>query len=182
MGWEYSPKIKRYPVEKYEDTKPPARSMKEMVLPRELRFKMLTQEWDVTRQECASATREALKIKNSRRRTVHNLGKVNPKMEMAMEDVGGRFKKSLSFGKKDTELEELMRQAEMATATLALQASKEYEWEPKKVKNGETKESLGDHDICLEDDESNSDPETEVPKVEAPKKPILISEDDAIAC
>jgi hypothetical protein len=155
--------------------------MKEMILPRELRFQMLTQEWDVPRQDCASATREALKIKNSRRRTVHNLGRVNPKVEMAMEDVGGKFKRSLSFGKKDAKLEDLMRQAEIATATLALPASKEYEWEPQNVKNGETKESVADYDVCLEEEESNSDPETEIPKEEAPKKPILISEDNAIA-
>jgi hypothetical protein len=159
--------------------------MQEMVLPRDVRFKMLTQEWDVPRQECASATREALKTKNSRRRTVHNLGKVNPKMEMTMENVGKKFRKSLSFSKKgDTELEEMMQKAEIAASALAAQAANDFEWEkPKKVLNGETKESLADYDVCLEEEEdlSNSDPETEIPKVEE-RKPIVISENDAVAC
>jgi hypothetical protein len=155
--------------------------MQQMVLPREVRFKMLTEEWDVPRQECASATREALKIKNSRRRTVHNLGKVNPKMEMAMENVGRKFKRSLSF-KKGPNLEEMMHEADMAAAALAAHVAKEYEWEPKNMLLGETKESsLADDNVCLEEDTSSSDPETEIPREEK-IKPICISEDDAIAC
>jgi hypothetical protein len=131
IDWKYSPKEIKLKLEKYEDKRPARRSMQEMVLPREVRFKMLTQEWEVSRKDCANATRESLKVKNQRRQTVRNMGKVNPKMEEAMENVGKKFKRSLSFKKKTSkEVEEMMAEAEKAQSTLAVMAAKEYEWEP----------------------------------------------------
>ena len=147
-----------------------------MVLPRDVRFKMLTQEWDVPRSECASATREALKVKNSRRRTVHNLGRVSPKMEEAMESVGKKFKRTLSL-KKEPKLDDLMQEADKVASSLAVMVAKEYEWEPKQSLNGESKETLADYDAVDYDPEK--EPETEIPQ-KGITKPIVISEDDAI--
>ena len=147
-----------------------------MVLPRDVRFKMLTQEWDVPRSECASATREALKIKNSRRRTVHNLGKVNPKMEEAMESMSKKFKRTLSF-KKEPKLNDIMEEADKAASALAAMAAKEYEGEPKQSPNEGSKATLAAYDAV--DYDSEEEPETEIPKEEK-MKPIVISEDDAI--
>jgi hypothetical protein len=144
--------------------------MQEMVLPRDVRFKMLTQEWDVPRSDCASATREALKIKNSRRRTVHNLSRVNPKVEEAMESVGKKFKRTLSF-KKEPKLDAMMQEADKSASALVFMAAKE--WGP----NGESKETLADYDTI--DEDSEKDPDTEISKEEK-MKPIVITEDDAI--
>ena len=100
------------------------------MLPRDVRFKMLTQEWEVSRKDCANATRESLKVKNQRRQTVRNMGKVNPKMEEAMENVGKKFKRTLSFKKKTSaEVEQMMVEAELAQSYLAALAAKEYQWE-----------------------------------------------------
>lgn len=105
--------------------------MQEMVLPRDVRFKMLTQEWDVSRKDCADATRQSLKVKNQRRQTVRNLGKA-PKVEESLENVGKKFKRSLSFGKKksDRDLQVMMSAADKAASNASKVASEEYEWEP----------------------------------------------------
>ena len=151
--------------------------MQEMVLPRDVRFKMLTQDWDVSRSECANATREALKVKNSRRRTVHNFGKVNPKMEEAMESMSKKFKRTLSF-KKEPKLDDIMEEADRAASSLAAMAAKEFAWEPQQSLNEESKATIADYDAV--DYGSEEEPETEIPK-ETKMKAVIISEDDAIA-
>lgn len=187
-------------MEKYEDKRPQRRSMQEMVLPREVRFKMLTQEWDVSRKECANATRESLKVKNQRRQTVRNMGKVNPKMEEAVENVGKNFKRVLSFKKKTSkEVESMMESADKAAGNLAVVASKEYQWEDEKTSDSFDVGLPYDQEHAPEDD--GDEPETSRPPRASPtitkkvlrppvkkslsssnhSKPIVISEDDCYA-
>jgi len=200
IGWEYNPKEIALKVEKYEEKRPQRRSMQEMVLPREVRFKMLTQEWGVPRKDCANATRESLKVKNHRRQTVRNMGKVNPKMEEAMENAGKKFKRVLSFKKKtSTEVEQMMEEADKAASKLSAIAAKDYVWESDEQ---QTSESLGmpyeDQEHAPEED--GDEPETARPPRSSPSiakvvrapprrslngsnhgKPIIISEDDCVA-
>jgi hypothetical protein len=179
IGWEYSPKEIHLKLEKYEEKRPERRSMQEMVLPRDVRFKMLTQEWDVSRKDCAEATRQSLKVKNQRRQTVRNLGKA-PKVEESLEIVGKKFKRSLSFGKKQSEkeLEEMMKAASNAGNRQKI-ISQQYEWEPEDedLSNGsatsrQESKSLEEYDavgISYEEDnehapeDDESEPETARP-------------------
>mmetsp|Transcript_21735 Transcript_21735/g.51003 ORF Transcript_21735/g.51003 Transcript_21735/m.51003 type:complete len:263 (+) Transcript_21735:311-1099(+) len=114
IGWKYVP-AKVLPLDVYEKSRPPRRSNIEMILPRDLRQRMLRKEWDVTQSQIASAVRANIKAKNQRRTTVQNLGK-STKMEEAMENaskgVSGLFGRSTD--KKVKKLEEQARKAEQA--------------------------------------------------------------------
>lgn len=159
--------------------------MNEMVLPREVRFKMLTQEWQVSRKDCAEATRQSLKVKNQRRQTVRNLGKA-PAMEEKMENVGKMFKKGLSL-KKSKSVEDMMAQSANAASNSAAIAAKEYEWESPEeddtgnqmngsrgTSKGGIKDSLVglsyDVEHAPDDDDDGDEPETARPPRSSPKK------------
>lgn len=184
--------------------------MQEMVLPRDVRFKMLTGDWGVSRKDCADATRQSLKVKNQRRQTVRNLDKA-PAVEESIENVGKKFKRSLSFGKKsDKNLDKMMKAADSAASNKKKTAAQDYEWESSEdLSNGsansrQESKSLEEYNavgMSYEEDESN--PETARPPRVNPAikkkvlrdslapvrslngsshgKPIIISEDDCVA-
>ena len=117
ISWEYDPDTTVLKLEEYEKLRPPRRSHFEMVLPRDVRQKMLKQEWDVTQMQIAASVRANVKIKNQRRATVNNLGKAT-KMEEVMENAGRKVLRGLlmkkSTRKQLEELEHQMNEADKA--------------------------------------------------------------------
>lgn len=97
-------------MDQYENTRPERRTHFEMVLPRTVRQDMLREEWQVTQSQIAAAIRQNIKIKNQRRTTVNNLGKVTDKMEEKMESMGKKFKLWRRSTGKETE--KLLRRSE----------------------------------------------------------------------
>jgi len=131
ISWEYLP-AKVLPLDVYEDSRPPRRSNIEMILPRDLRQRMLRKDWDITQSQIAAAVRTNIKVKNQRRTTVQNLGK-STKMEEAMESaskglVSGLFGRSTD--KKVKKLEQQAKAAEQARKQKQLEHSMAGEDEP----------------------------------------------------
>jgi len=115
ISWEYLPS-KVLPLEVYEETRPQRRSNIEMILPRDLRQRILRKEWDVTQTQIAAAVRNNIKVKNQRRTTVQNLGK-STKMEEAMENASKGLMAGLmgrSTDRKVKKLEAKMKSVELA--------------------------------------------------------------------
>jgi TPP-dependent indolepyruvate ferredoxin oxidoreductase alpha subunit len=92
--------------------RPPRRAHFEMVLPRDIRQRMLRYDWDVSQTQIANAVRANIKIKNQRRQTVTNLDK-HSKVEEMLENAGRSFVRKILF-KKSTrkEMEELDKKME----------------------------------------------------------------------
>jgi hypothetical protein len=79
----------------YESYRRPRRKQLEMVLTRHERESLLT-EWGVPTHLIACGTRSALKVKNQRKQTVVNTGKVG-RLEEAIESTSRRFKEVFSL-------------------------------------------------------------------------------------
>lgn len=175
--------------------------MQEMVLPRDVRFKMLTQEWQVSRKDCADATRQSLKVKNQRRQTVRNMSKA-PGAEEKLENVGKMFKRSISLKKKtSSQVEELMAEADRAASKMSSMAANEYEWEPEEeggsqgsTSSRQESKTIGDYDAGVgmpyeeehaPEDDGGDEPETSRPprsslqKVRAVRPPVKKSLNDS---
>lgn len=82
----------------YEGYRGPRREQLEMVLTRHERENLLI-EWGVPNYLIADGTRNALRVKNQRKQTVVNAGKV-AKLEEVIESASKRFKEALAFPKK----------------------------------------------------------------------------------
>lgn len=81
-----------------------------MVLPREIRQRILRNEWKVTQAQIAAAVRANIKIKNQRRATFNNLDKAT-KMEEMVESAAKKLSRGLSFQKStDKKLADLEKQ------------------------------------------------------------------------
>lgn len=107
IAWEYDPETTVISLDRYEDMRPPRRAHFEMVLPRDVRQRMLRYDWDVSQNQIANAVRTNIKIKNQRRQTVTNLDK-HSKVEELLETAGRSFVRKIMF-KKSTrkEMEDL---------------------------------------------------------------------------
>lgn len=167
ISWEYLP-AKVLPLEVYEGGRPPRRSNIEMILPRDLRQRMLRKDWDVTQSQIAAAVRTNIKVKNQRRTTVQNLGK-STKVEEAMESaskglVSGLFGRSTD--KQVKKLEEQAKKAELARKQQQLEESMSQEDEP------ETTLPLDEMDVVDQDDRGNRTSDAE-----ESKRPIVAHED-----
>jgi hypothetical protein len=79
----------------YESHRGPRREQLELVLTRREREKLLL-EWGVPTHLIADGTRSALKVKNQRKQTVVNAGKV-ARLEEAIESASRRFKETFSL-------------------------------------------------------------------------------------
>jgi len=86
ISWEYNKETIVLTIDEYESERPPRRSQYEMVLPRDVRFTMLREEWLVTQSEISIAIRTNVKTKIQRRHTVNNLRKLT-KLKEAMESA-----------------------------------------------------------------------------------------------
>ena len=102
-------------MDDYEGNRPPRRTNIEMILPRDLRQRMLRKEWDVTQNQIAAQVRTNIRIKNQRRTTVNNLDK-STKVEETVENARRVIANVFGSGskKKMRELEELMKNSEKA--------------------------------------------------------------------
>jgi len=127
IAWDYDPESKVLSVDQYEELRPPRRTHFEMVLPRDVRQRMLRREWDVSQQQIAAAVRTNIKVKNQRRATVNNLGKAT-KMEEALESCTRKLKRGVFFKKSTSQqVQELDQKVEMALkARKQMQASQFY--------------------------------------------------------
>ncbi|KAL7579500.1 hypothetical protein ACA910_007877 [Epithemia clementina (nom. ined.)] len=122
ISWEYAPST-TLSLDDYEDGRPPRRTNIEMILPRDLRQRMLRKEWDVTQSQIAAQVRTNIKIKNQRRTTVNNLDKSN-KVEEAVESAR-KFLSAKVF-RKGTEKELRALQEQMELAEKARKVAKLY--------------------------------------------------------
>ena len=117
LSWEYNPKIEALPLEDYEEARGPRRNSKQMAMPRSVREEMLLSEWGARQSDIVEVVRENLKIKNSRRRTVINLGSPMTKVEEKMEGLKKGFKKGLGLRKSfRTQYDKWQSQAQEAAA------------------------------------------------------------------
>lgn len=96
------------PLDDYEDRRPERRTLSEMVLPRTVRDHILRKEWDVSQQQIASAIRETLRVKHSRRQTVNNIGK--DRVEEVLEKTGRKLMRGLLLKKSTTSAFEKLEQ------------------------------------------------------------------------
>lgn len=88
-----------------------------MVLSREERFELL-QEWTIPQDAVIQATRDNLKAKFQRRRTVRNASKVE-KLEIAFEGAAKSLKRAFHLRKRTSdEMKDLQRQANLASQAL----------------------------------------------------------------
>ena len=117
LSWEYNPKIEALPLEDYEEARGPRRNSKQMAMPRSVREEMLLSEWGARQSDIVQVVRENLKIKNSRRRTVVNLGSPMTKVEEKMEGLKKGLKKGLGLRKSfRTQYDKWQSQAQEAAA------------------------------------------------------------------
>jgi hypothetical protein len=85
-------------VNRYESDRPYKRSQQEMVLSREEREEML-QEWTIPHDDVIQATRDNVKAKFQRRRTVRNVRRVE-NLEIAFECAAKSLKRALHLRKR----------------------------------------------------------------------------------
>lgn len=75
IGWKYV-ELEPFAVEKFEEIRQGSRRNRfQMIMSREVRWKVLTTDWDVSRQDWAKAVRGVGRAKHRRRMTVVNLDK-----------------------------------------------------------------------------------------------------------
>lgn len=120
-----------------------------MVLPRDVRQRILRQDWDVTQHQITAAVRANIKIKNQRRQTVTNLDK-HSKVEELLENAGRSFVRKIMF-KKSTrkEMQDLEKKME----------------EVKKIRAQHQMERMevSDSDLDLDSDDDIVDTDSETP-------------------
>eukprot|EP00980_Cylindrotheca_fusiformis_P007220 scaffold1525_cov142-Cylindrotheca_fusiformis.AAC.20 len=124
IGWGYGP-TRVVTVNQYECDNPYRCSQEEMVLPKEERVAIL-QEWTVSHDEMVQATRDNLKAKFQRRRTVRNARKVE-KLEAAFEGAAKTLKRALHLKKRPSdEVKDLQDEAHRASEALDAVRVAEY--------------------------------------------------------
>lgn len=124
IGWEYRD-CHRLPVVDYERTRLGRKHHLDMVLSRKEREKLLL-EWEVPVQDIVDGTRTVLRIKNQRKQTVINSGKV-AKLEEAIERASRRVSRALHLREgTSSKVKKLQEQADRAAAALEIMKN-EYE-------------------------------------------------------
>jgi hypothetical protein len=104
-------------IDIYEDARPRRRPQQELVLSREYREAIL-REWNIPHEDIIQATRNNLKAKFNRRRTVRNIRRVE-KLEIVFEGAAKGLKRALHLRRRtEDELQELQEQADIAAAAL----------------------------------------------------------------
>lgn len=118
LTWEYI-ETHSTNLEVYERIRGPRRDLYDLIMDRDDRQEMLVEDWNVTRVEIAHAVRENFKVKNQRRRSVHN-SKKTQKMDLFLESARRKLKRTLLFQKKTSvRVEDMMQQATRAAAHMA---------------------------------------------------------------
>lgn len=101
-------------VDGYESSRSPRKSLFEMVLPRDERQAMLQDEWKISHSQIASAVRTNIQIKNQRRQTVNNLGKMT-RLEELMESAKRKVSRLIKHQKSTSrQIEEMNIQSQRA--------------------------------------------------------------------
>ena len=95
IGWRYR-RGGRVDIDYWEQGKGVPRTSSEMVLPRHVRERMLTEN-GVSKKDMADMVRVTLRVKNQRKQTVNNLSVAG--MEEAVEKATRRMSRLLSFGR-----------------------------------------------------------------------------------
>ena len=144
-------------MEEYERTRPPRRSHFEMVLPRNLRQKMLRSEWGISQKDIAESVRRNVQVKNQRKATVNNIGKA-PKLEEFVESVSRKFKRLVKFqppvSAQVKKLEEMTNEAQRRRSQLALEKFMSAEFERRSLtisvpqNNEPTNQAYSTADLC----------------------------------
>ena len=104
-------------VNKYEQARPYRKSQKGMVLTREEREEILLN-WGASFHDIIESIRTNIRVKNQRRQTVTNLGKVQ-RLEEAFESATRKLKRTLLLRRRTGEkVKELQNQANLASSAL----------------------------------------------------------------
>mmetsp|Transcript_15955 Transcript_15955/g.39113 ORF Transcript_15955/g.39113 Transcript_15955/m.39113 type:complete len:560 (+) Transcript_15955:110-1789(+) len=101
IGWAHG-STRFVNIDNYEDSRSARRTQKKLVLNRQNREALLAY-WDVPVNEIVEAIRGNVRVKNQRRQTVTNLGKVE-KLEEAFESATRKLKKTLLLRRKGGKL------------------------------------------------------------------------------
>lgn len=121
IGWNYG-ETRRILIDSFEATKTYHRSVSRLVLSREAREALLIN-WGASFHDIVESVRGNLKIKNQRRQTITNLGKVE-RIEEAFESATRKLKSALllrrSTGNKVKRLQEQANLAQSALASLKM--------------------------------------------------------------
>ena len=90
LDWEYNPESEILTIEDYEAQKPQRRRNVELVVPRNLREKLLKFECGFSRRQIAQSVRSVQAVKQNRRQTVNNLhsSKTQEKLENFKRALG----------------------------------------------------------------------------------------------
>lgn len=106
-------------IEVYEHIHGEPRRQLDLIMSREERQTTLMEDWNVSYVEIARAVRETFKVRNQRRRSVHNIGKAQ-KLDTFLESAQRKLKRTLLFQKRSSsQVQCMMQQAEEAAAFLA---------------------------------------------------------------
>ena len=117
IGWGHG-KTRIIDVDTYEEARPYRRSQIDMVLTREEREEILMH-WGVSFHDIIESIRGNIRVKNQRRQTVTNLGKVE-RLEEAFESATRKIKRALLLRRRTGDkVKELRERAELAANTLA---------------------------------------------------------------
>jgi hypothetical protein len=95
------------PLEEFEEYRPKRRTYYQLMLGRKERQEMLLEEWGIPEHDVVNAIRRNIKVKNQRRRTLNNIGRVS-NMEEALESVGKKLKETV-LRKEKTKAERLYK-------------------------------------------------------------------------
>jgi len=121
IGWKYG-ETRVIDIDRYEASRYPKRSTSRLILSREEREALLLN-WGASFHDIIEAVRGNLKIKNQRRQTVTNLGKIE-RIEEAFETATRKLKSALmlrrSTGNKVRRLQEQANLAQSALTSLKI--------------------------------------------------------------
>ena len=121
IGWEYR-EAREIDIDTFESTRTSRKSTSRLILSREEREALLLN-WGASFHDIIEAVRGNLKIKNQRRQTVTNLGKIE-KIEEAFESATRKLKSALmlrrSTGNKVRQLQEQANLAQSALTSLKI--------------------------------------------------------------
>ena len=90
LDWYYNDETKMLTIEEYEATRPERRSKLQLLVPRDLREKILKAECGVSRAQLAKTIRSVKAVQANRRQTVNNLkyAEAEEKAEKVKETLG----------------------------------------------------------------------------------------------
>jgi hypothetical protein len=107
IGWNFDNQAHHMSIDTFEKLRNQRRNQLELILTREEREELLVNDWKIPLSDIAHAVRTTLKIKNQRRTTVTNLGKLT-RLEEVMESAGRKCIRAFTLQRKPSTMAAMM--------------------------------------------------------------------------